>query len=416
MNLIRSIARFSALVLAVQLIASCDTRLPTASSNSLSDDVERPKLKFVLSGGTNNTVDVGAPLTVTVQADDNGGIATMLTRVSNGAQILDVDTVSFKPVQPSVSRPITVPTAGLSRGDRLTIRTTVADGALNVKTDSVIVTIADTVGPTLTVSSTKSGRSIKGGDTLDIRVTASDSAGIQYAGYRLLRLRATDSVLVKAESAFVTPGTRPTTFLPNPYSFPISDTLLNGSYAVVGFAMDQSGVATKVGATAVNFTVIDVKKPTLTFIAPLPGAKLNVGDSLLITARLRDSIGVAKVTFGGVSVRVPTLGVQDTLTRYAQVTVPSTGVFRTGLRDTTVQRYVRVVTPIDTLTDSLFVTGVLLDASNNADTVRVGVKMVNGPTVTFLNPIQGDSATAGAGLTVSRASARWVCSSSASTP
>ncbi|MEO8564152.1 MAG: hypothetical protein ABI601_18880 [bacterium] len=401
MSLIRSIARLSALVLAVQVVASCDTRLPTSSGNSLADDVERPQIKFVLSGGTNNTVDVGAPLTVTVQATDNGGIATMLTRVSNAAQVIAVDTVSFRPVQPSVSRPITISTAGLSRGDRLTVRTTVADGALNVKTDSVIITIADTTGPKLTLSSTKSGRALKGGDTLDIRVTASDSSGIVYAGYRLLRVRATDSVTVKAESSFVTPGTRPTVFLPNQYSFIIPDTLLNGNYAVVGFALDQSGVATKVGESAINFTVIDVKKPTLTYRAPTNGAKLNIGDSLLITARLQDSIGIAKVTFGGISVRSPSLGILDTTQRYSQVSIPSTGSFRVGLRDTTVQRYIRVLQPVDTLTDSLFVTGILVDASNNADTVIAHLKMVNGPNVTFLNPILGDSATAGAGLSVS---------------
>ena len=399
MNLIRSIARLSALVLAVQLIASCDTRLPTAS-NSLSDDVQRPQLKFTLSGGTNNTIDVGAPFTVTVQATDNGGIATMLTRVSNAAQVIGVDTVSFRPVQPSVSRPISISTAGLSRGDRLTVRTTVSDGALNVKTDSVIITIADTAGPTLTVSSSKAGRALKGGDTLDIRVTASDSSGIQYAGYRLLRLRATDSVTVKAESSFVTPGTRPTVFGPPATNFVIPDTLLTGAYAIVGFALDQSGVATKVGTTGVNFSVIDVKKPTLTFLAPTPTAKLNVGDSLLVTAQLKDNIALQRVTFVGISARGnPALGTQDSVVRYASTSVPNAGAFPLGVRDTTVQRYLRVNTPIDTLTDSLLVTGVVTDASNNADTVRVRVRMVSGPNVVFISPIVGDSATPNAGLT-----------------
>src|SRR5688500_5277205 len=129
MNLMRKVARLSALVLGVQLIASCDTRLPTSSGNSLSDDVERPQIKFTLSTGTNNTVDVGAALTVTVTATDNGGVATILTRISNAAQVLGVDTISYKPAQPSVSRAVPVPTQGLSRGDRLTIRSTVSDGA-----------------------------------------------------------------------------------------------------------------------------------------------------------------------------------------------------------------------------------------------------------------------------------------------
>ena len=54
--------------------------------------------------------------------------------------------------------------------------------------------------------------------------------------------------------------------------------------------------------------------------------------------------------------------------------VPNVGAFPLGVRDTTVQRYLRVNTPVDTLTDSLIVTGVVTDASNNADTVRVRVE------------------------------------------
>ena len=43
----------------------------------------------------------------------------------------------------------------------------------------------------------------------------------------------------------------------------------------------------------------------------------------------------------------------------------------------------------------------MTDLANNVDTVRVKVKMVNGPTVTFLSPVLGDSATNGANLAVS---------------
>ena len=77
-------------------------------------------------------------------------------------------------------------------------RATAADGATNEATDSIIVTIADTSGPSLIVSSSKANRPVSGGDTLDVRVTANDSSGIVYTGYRLVRVRPTDSVLVRA--------------------------------------------------------------------------------------------------------------------------------------------------------------------------------------------------------------------------
>src|SRR5215204_167805 len=205
MNLIRNLARLSALASAVAIVASCDSRLPTQSTNA-SDDVDRPVVTFSLSAGVNGTVDVGTPLTVSVNGTDNVGVSYMFTRISNGAQVIGVDTVTIKPTQGSVTRNVPVQLGGLTRGDRITIRATVSDGATNEKTDSVIVTIADTAGPALTVSSSKASRPVKGSDTLDIRVSATDSSGIVYAGYRLLRLRATDSVLIAIDSSFVPTG------------------------------------------------------------------------------------------------------------------------------------------------------------------------------------------------------------------
>jgi hypothetical protein len=371
--------------------------MPTSSALNALDDVERPKITFALSAGTNNMADVGVPLSVNVTATDNNGVASMLTVIRNAAQVIGVDTATVQPTQASVTRTVPVPLTGLSRGDRLTIRATVSDGALNTKIDSIVITIADTSGPALTVSSTKSGRTAKGGDTLDIRVSASDSSGLVYAGYRLLRLRATDSVLVRAESTFVPTGTRPTVFTPAQYSWILPDTLLTGTYAIVGTALDRSGVAAR--RAAVSFTVVDVKKPTVTFVAPAVGARLNVGDSVLVTARLTDNIALRSVTFVGVSARGnPALGTADTVTRYG----PATATFSStvSVRDTLLQRYLKVVSPVDTLTDSLLVTGVVTDQSGNTDTTRLGVRMVSGPNVIFISPLPGDSASAGAGLTV----------------
>jgi hypothetical protein len=398
MTLIRNVARLSALAFAVAVVASCDSRLPTQTTNA-NDDVDRPVVKFTLSAGVNGTVDIGTPLTVAVNGTDNVGVSYMFTRISNGAQVIGVDTATIKPTQGSVTRNVPVQLGGLTKGDKITIRATVSDGATNEKTDSIVVTIADSAGPTMTVSSAKASRPVSGGDTLDIRVSAADSSGIAYAGYRLLRIRATDSVQVRAESTYVPIGTKLTNFQTPPYSYVIPDTLLTGSYTLVGFAQDRSGIVTKIGKPGLPFTVGDGAKPMLTFLTPVPGAKLNVGDSLLITARLTDNIALQKVTFGGVSVRTPSAGMDTTINRYPQVTAPST-VFRPGLRDTAIQRFIRVQAPIDTVTDTLVVTGVLTDLQGNADTVRIKVKMVNGPTIVFDSPVLGDSAINGANLRV----------------
>jgi hypothetical protein len=399
MTLIRHVARLTALATAVAIVASCDSRLPTQSTNA-NDDVDRPVVTFSLSAGVNGTVDVGTPLTVAVNGTDNVGVSYMFTRISNGAQVIGIDTVTIKPTQGSVTRNVPVKLGGLTKGDKVTIRATVSDGATNEKTDSIVVTVADASGPTLTVSSSKASRPVSGGDTLDIRVSAADSSGVVYAGYRLLRIRATDSLQIRAESSFVPVGTKLTNFQTPPYSYVIPDTLLTGNYTLVGFALDRSGVYTRNGQPGLPFTVVDGQKPLLTFLAPVPGAKLNVGDSLLITARLTDNIALQKVSFDGISIRTPSAGIDQIISRYPQVSAP-TNTFRPGLRDTAIQRFIRVQAPIDTVTDTLIVTGVLTDIAGNSDTVRVKVKMVNGPTVVFLSPVLGDSATNGANLQVS---------------
>src|SRR5690349_24176253 len=244
MNLLRNVARLSALAFAVTVVASCDSRLPTQSTSSASDDVDRPVVKFQLSAGVNGTVDIGTPLSVAVTGTDNIGVSYMFTRISNGAQVIGVDTATIKPTQASVTRNVPISLGGLTKGDKITIRATVADGATNEKTDSIVVTIADSAGPTMTVSSAKASRPVSGGDTLDIRVSAADSSGIAYAGYRLLRIRTTDSVQVAADSTYLPIGTKVTNFQTPPYTFVIPDTLLTGNYTLVGFAQDRSGIVT----------------------------------------------------------------------------------------------------------------------------------------------------------------------------
>jgi hypothetical protein len=406
----RHFARFAALIFAVAAVASCDTRAVTGPGDDTPQpgggdpsDVEKPTISFSLSVGTNNTVDVGAALKVTVTATDNIGVQTMYTSVNNGPSIIGSDTTVLKPVQATAARIVPVSMSGLKNGDKLVVRSTVGDASLNFASDSLIISISDTTVPRVILASGKAAPGLKGSDTLDVRVTANDSAGISYVGYRIKRLSATDSIQVFAESTFVAAGVTTTIFGPPTYKWILPDSLLTGNYMIEGFAQDRSGILSRPNPTK-TFTVVDGKKPTLTFIVPAPAARLNVGDSLLVTARLQDNIGISRVTFVGKSARgSAALGTADTVIRYPAVVAPQAGVFAPGLRDTTISRYLKVLTPIDTTADSLIVIGILADAATPvqlADTQRVIIRMATGPKVRFLAPLPGDSATAAAGLTV----------------
>ena len=153
--------------------------------------------------------------------------------------------------------------------------------------------------------------------------------------------------------------------------------------------------------TRVDSTTITFAAPTITIVTPLASAKLNVGDSLLVTARVQDGAGIRSISFIGYSLRgSPDLGTQDTVVRYPAITAPSTGTFAPGVTDTVIRRYLKPLLPADSLVDSLVVSAIAIDALGGVDTARVMVKMVRGPSVQVLSPVFGDSATAGAGLTV----------------
>ncbi len=376
MILIRSSARLSALLVTAALVASCDTRLPTQPGGKVVDDLARPELKFTLSAGTNNTVEQGTPLTVTITATDAQGIAALQTSMRNGAQVVASDTAVVATGAKTVTRTLPVPLAGLARGDKLTIRATATDVSQNTKVDSIVVTVSDTTAPTVTVSSSRSGRTLRGGDTLDLKVVAADSAGIAYAGYRLVRVNGSDTTIVRVDSAFVPSGTRPTIFSPS-FAPVLPATLLTGGYSVIGFALDRSGLTNRT-STVASFILADGQRPALVFQAPAAGGRVQVGDSILVRARITDNVALARVSFRAVSIRgAATLGTADTVVRYAAITAPSaTGSFVAGTRDTVISRYLKVTTPIDTLTDSLVVFGIVTDASNNADTARVAVSLV----------------------------------------
>lgn len=278
-------ARYATLLVGAFVVASCDTRMPTSSLRGATDDVDRPAISFVLTGGVNNAVTVGTPVTVSVTATDNKGVSTVLTTVRNGATVIGIDTATLKPTAFTTTRVVPIPTTGARRGDQIVVRTTVTDASANTRTDSLIISIA---------------------------------------------------------------------------------------------------------------------APTITLLTPAPGAKLNVGDSLLVTARIQDAAGVKNVIISGYSLRgSAALGTQDTVIRYPAVGAPTlTANFAANVKDTIITRYLKVQLPADTLTDSLVVRVIATDALGGVDTARVTVKVVRGPSVFVLSPVAGDSATPGAGLTV----------------
>jgi len=142
--------------------------------------------------------------------------------------------------------------------------------------------------------------------------------------------------------------------------------------------------------------------PVIALDTPVVGGLVNVGDSVLVVVRLHDdkpltslSLEALKITGSG------DLGTRVETARYPRITVPATGLFRAGLHDTTVRRYLKPAVPVDSSLDSLIIRAIATDSVNAVDTVTRRTDLVSGPRVTITSPTTGDSTPAGIGLSVS---------------
>ena len=227
------------------------------------------------------------------------------------------------------------------------------------------------------------------GQPVSLSVKVTDNVGVSTVQTTVRN----GAVIVALDTAILKP-TAPTTT--RVVSIPLTGLKKTDKLTVRTTATDAAS-NTRVDSTTITFAA-----PTITLLTPLPSAKLNVGDSVLVTARVQDGAGISSLTFIGYSVRgSQDLGTQTTVVRYTAITAPSSGTtFIPGVTDTIIRRYLKPIVPLDTIVDSLVVSAIAIDALGGVDTTRVSVKMVRGPSVQVLSPVVGDSATPGAGLTV----------------
>ena len=144
------------------------------------------------------------------------------------------------------------------------------------------------------------------------------------------------------------------------------------------------------------------KGPSIAIDSPTIGGLVNLGDSVFVSVHLHDDKALKSIVVSGVTQTGSVdLGTFTQKPRYATITVPATGPFRSGLRDTTIRRYLKPLIPLDTTLDSLVVFVTALDSIGVSDTAQVAVHIVAGPKVSILAPTNGDSVPAGVGLSIS---------------
>jgi len=178
-------------------------------------------------------------------------------------------------------------------------------------------------------------------------------------------------------------------------------TALAAAVVVVASCDTRLPTATSLGTTSPSSTSSSTGKPSIVIDSPLVGTLINTGDSVLVSVRLHDAKALRSAVLSGVTEKGSVdLGTFETAPRYKAVAIPASGVFRPGLHDTTVRRYLQPINPADTALDSLIIVAVATDSAGAADTVTRRIDIVAGPTVKIVSPTNGDSVPAGVGLSV----------------
>jgi hypothetical protein len=149
--------------------------------------------------------------------------------------------------------------------------------------------------------------------------------------------------------------------------------------------------------------VADTLRPTVTVSVPgAPSGTVNLGDSVLVRARVRDTGGLASLTLAGFVVRGdPALGTAVTVQRYVTKSVPldAQGYM---VKDTTIDRY--LLATADTARESgVVIVATATDTAGNVDvdTARITIGGQSAaPVVEIVAPAAGAEVAVGDELTV----------------
>jgi hypothetical protein len=172
--------------------------------------------------------------------------------------------------------------------------------------------------------------------------------------------------------------------------------------AIVAGCDTTASTGTQISVGSNNSSSPGSKGPAITIDSPSVGTLVNVGDSVYVRVHLHHDKSIRSATMQGFTAKGSIdLGTFSLTPRYALATVPVAGSFRSGLKDTTIRRYLKPLSAADTLVDSLVVVVTATDTLGVADTARATVFLVAGPKVTITAPTNNDSVPAGVGITVS---------------
>ena len=388
----KSFYRIVAAGLALFAVAACDSRRLTSNS---SGDTTPPVIDLSVTGDGSQTFDVGDPFVVNVAASDNLSLLRVEVTVTANGVLIQRDTAQFSTQTPTYNVGIGVVLNGVSAGSTVRIDGVALDGAGNTARDSLFITVSDDSPPDVAFTTPLPlNETFNTGALIRFGVRASDEAGVASMGYEILRL--SDSVIFARDSAFFDP---PPTVKDSIFRFVVPDSLPAGGYGVRAFATDASG--NRGDAGIMSIAVRDTVKPVLTFIQPAEDQKFGLQDSVLVTVRLQDAVGLQRLTLVGIATRGDSaFGIVDTIVRFDSTFAPinvagEARSFPPGTTDVTISRWLKPTNPGDTITEPVLIVATVTDVSDNVTRVIRRIQLVSGPRIQIIRPGIGSVTSAG---------------------
>lgn len=266
-------------LLAAIAAASCgDTKISAVNSDLIEPTVS-VSIQGTITGDLLDSVSVRLPLQIQVNAQDNGALAEVVTRVLADTVVVGYDSAAFAVPSTSYQKTISIPLAGVHPGQIITVRTTVADNANNRATVEQQAIAFDPNVPIMAFIRPQ-GTVLVGG-TYSFDLSARDTTGITKIGYR-----ATAPGFSYADSAlFGSPLPLNDTAS---FSFPVPGALVaNTIITVTPFAENRDALRVQGQAMSVRITAPgpDVIAPLVYQTVP---SRLEERDSVEISARDSD--------------------------------------------------------------------------------------------------------------------------------
>ncbi len=263
-------------------LAGCD------STNLTSSSADRivPTVTLAVEGVQNSptsvdSVNVRAPLNVTVNATDNAAIEALVTSVVVNGQVLKADSVSTSTGN-TVSRTSKLQLSGVRAGQSIIIRATAIDGGGNRGFAEVNAVAFDPAIPQVLVLSPDA--TVIAGGTYTFNVQGIDTLGISKLGYQ----SSGPSALTRSDSSlFSVPFPKNDTVT---FSFTVPSTVSVGtSFTIEPFAENRDALRGLGAVITVHVAAPGQDTQTPLVYQTVP-SRLEQGDSLDLTARDPDGL------------------------------------------------------------------------------------------------------------------------------